>query len=75
MEILSDIPLRTVRLNQRRHTEKVEKAALPQSSGQTRQQRLEEMKQLAEIMVDIYTNILGDPEITDSSIVADKQAA
>jgi hypothetical protein len=33
------------------------------------------MKQLAEIMADIYTNILGDPEVTDSSIVADKQAA
>jgi hypothetical protein len=75
VEILSDISWRAIRLNGRRHASKVEKAALPQSPNNNRQQRLEEMKQLAEIMADIYTNILGEPEITDSSMMADNMAA
>ena len=62
-------------MNGPRQADKVEKAALPVSPEKTRQQRLDEMKQLAEIMAEIYTDILGEPKNTDSSMMAEEQAA
>ena len=75
MEILSDISWSTLRLSRQRQASKVEEVDLPQSQNDNRQQKLEEMKKLAEILADVYTNILGEPEITDSSMMADKMAA
>jgi hypothetical protein len=67
--------LRTFQLKGQKQAGKVEKAALPHSQEQSKQQWQEEMRQLAEIFADMYADISGEPEVTDSSIMLEKIAA